>query len=636
MKRWKIKFTGLMFTLGLLVSLIALIVTPAMSSSTTNNFLPPAWDSTLGNDLIDTFDMVNSDITEGIELTVMNREGAPAEGANILVYSDVSQLPVLGHILSESIVKTDENGFAFLDVSDGTYILAIASNTDDFFIIKEDVVAPSSLTVNATEETVEVQVTVTKTDGVTPLRGAAVFTTISAYWPMQAGTTNSTGQEVVYLTPYTYRDILIWDWDERYYLYQADITITDTDTTIELNASLMPTGICVNDFVDFSNGAIVPFLESPNELSLGPIFNVMDGSRTLLSEGTYETSVFLYKDGTGQETWEFWTRAETIDITPDETITVYAGGNFTIDVNAEELVYDRGDNVTLNILISDNFSNQILVSYIDATDSSEINQELFICNDGKRFTSNIGSFCDASIENNPTVTIKKPDGNVFSESTDCYFYYYNFTLPVDADEGLWTASVSFDTGPHQGIIGSMTTFAVSEVPPLSVTTLAADNITSNSATLHGHLDSLGTYTSANISFEWGTTSGALDRETTQEIMNSEGDFSADLTELIPYQDYYFRAKAATDGEIVYGVERKLTTTYVCGDVNSDSKVNMADVMILWYDIADYPSAGAWTVANEAAADVNCDGKVNMADVMILWYDIADYPSAGAWEVSCCE
>jgi hypothetical protein len=28
--------------------------------------------------------------------------------------------------------------------------------------------------------------------------------------------------------------------------------------------------------------------------------------------------------------------------------------------------------------------------------------------------------------------------------------------------------------------------------------------------------------------------------------------------------------------------------------------------------------------------------INMADVMILWYDIADYPSAGAWEINCCE
>jgi hypothetical protein len=75
---------------------------------------------------------------------------------------------------------------------------------------------------------------------------------------------------------------------------------------------------------------------------------------------------------------------------------------------------------------------------------------------------------------------------------------------------------------------------------------------------------------------------------------------------------------------------------ICGDVNDDGNVNMADVMILWYDIADYPSAGAWTISNEWAADVNCDEVINMADVMILWYDIADYPSAGAWEINCCE
>ena len=636
MEKWKMKLTGMVFTLGLLFSLVVLIATPVMSSPKTVDFPPAGRDSTLENGLSEAFGAVTPDITEGIELTVFNREGSPAKGAKILVYSDVSQLPVLGHIMAESIVQTDENGFVFLDVPGGTYTLAIASNTDKFFMVKEGVTAPSSLTVSAADETVEVQVTAIKTNGTTPLQGAAVFATISAYWPMQAGTTNSTGQAVVYLTPYTYRDILIWDWDERYYLYEADVDITDTDVdTLEFDASLMPTGACMSDFVDFNSGAIVPFLETPNELSLGPIFNIVDGSLTLLSEGTYETSVFLYKDGAGQDTWEFWTRAQTIDIDPDDTVNVYAGGNFTIGVSTDKSVYDRGDNVTLNMMISDNFSNQILVSYIDATDSSEFNRGLLIRDDGKGLASPAAPFTDASIENNPTITIKKPDGSVFSELTGYYFYYYNFTLPVDADEGVWTANVSFDTGPHQGIIGSSTTFVVEVVPP-EVTTLAADNITINSATLNGYLDSLGDYSSANVSFEWGIVSGVLDQETTPETVVSEGDFSADLTGLKPNTDYFFKARAVADGEVVYGGELDFTTPYFCGDVNSDGKVNMADVMILWYDIADYPSAGAWTISNEWAADVNCDGQVNMADVMILWYGIADYPSAGAWEVNCCE
>jgi parallel beta-helix repeat protein len=34
-------------------------------------------------------------------------------------------------------------------------------------------------------------------------------------------------------------------------------------------------------------------------------------------------------------------------------------------------------------------------------------------------------------------------------------------------------------------------------------------------------------------------------------------------------------------------------------------------------------------------DVNDDGDVNMADVMTLWYDIADYPTSGDWVIGCC-
>ena len=75
---------------------------------------------------------------------------------------------------------------------------------------------------------------------------------------------------------------------------------------------------------------------------------------------------------------------------------------------------------------------------------------------------------------------------------------------------------------------------------------------------------------------------------------------------------------------------------ICGDVNDDGDVDMTDVMTLWYDIADYPYAGAYTISNAWAADVNCDGEVDMTDVMTLWYDIADYPSVGAYEVGCCE
>ena len=74
---------------------------------------------------------------------------------------------------------------------------------------------------------------------------------------------------------------------------------------------------------------------------------------------------------------------------------------------------------------------------------------------------------------------------------------------------------------------------------------------------------------------------------------------------------------------------------ICGDVNDDGSVNMDDVMTLWYNIANYPTPGAYTITNAWAADVNCDGNINMDDAMTLWYDIANYPYPGAYEVNCC-
>ena len=74
---------------------------------------------------------------------------------------------------------------------------------------------------------------------------------------------------------------------------------------------------------------------------------------------------------------------------------------------------------------------------------------------------------------------------------------------------------------------------------------------------------------------------------------------------------------------------------ICGDVNDDEEIDMADVMTLWYDFADYPYPGAYTISNEWAADVNCDHVIDMADVMTLWYDFADYPYPDVYVVSCC-
>ena len=94
---------------------------------------------------------------------------------------------------------------------------------------------------------------------------------------------------------------------------------------------------------------------------------------------------------------------------------------------------------------------------------------------------------------------------------------------------------------------------------LSVTTNDARRITVKGAALNGWLDDLGGFDSVDVSFEWGTTSGSLDKETRPRLKRRAGAFSARLQRLSPNTTYYFRAKAEGDGTIVYGDELNFTT-----------------------------------------------------------------------------
>jgi len=96
-------------------------------------------------------------------------------------------------------------------------------------------------------------------------------------------------------------------------------------------------------------------------------------------------------------------------------------------------------------------------------------------------------------------------------------------------------------------------------PPPSVTTNNATRITWFGSTLNGQLDGLGNFSSMSVSFEWGTSPGALDRETHSRPKSRTGAFRAWLYWLSPNTTYYFRAKAEGDGTIAYGDELNFTT-----------------------------------------------------------------------------
>jgi hypothetical protein len=87
----------------------------------------------------------------------------------------------------------------------------------------------------------------------------------------------------------------------------------------------------------------------------------------------------------------------------------------------------------------------------------------------------------------------------------------------------------------------------------------ANNISPRSARLNGTLSSLGTLSSANVSFQWGPGPGNYGSETPAQTTNNTGSFQSDLSGLSPSTVYYYRAKLVSD-HISYSVEKNFTTS----------------------------------------------------------------------------
>jgi hypothetical protein len=84
------------------------------------------------------------------------------------------------------------------------------------------------------------------------------------------------------------------------------------------------------------------------------------------------------------------------------------------------------------------------------------------------------------------------------------------------------------------------------INPPQVTTNAATNITSTSATLNGTLNSLGGAASCLVWFEWGPTT-SYGNSTPVQTLTSTGAFLANISGLASNTTYYFEAKAKNGG-----------------------------------------------------------------------------------------
>ncbi len=128
--------------------------------------------------------------------------------------------------------------------------------------------------------------------------------------------------------------------------------------------------------------------------------------------------------------------------------------------------------------------------------------------------------------------------SVFPDGTDISLFRLTNNTPITSD---WTRG--YWSGP-------------------GVTSNDATNIASNSATLKGNLDSLGSAQSSgnpvSVSFVVGKVPGSYPRTTPAQTMTATVVFSYDLSNLDEGTTYYYRAQAIGDG-MNYGAEKSFTT-----------------------------------------------------------------------------
>jgi hypothetical protein len=197
---------------------------------------------------------------------------------------------------------------------------------------------------------------------------------------------------------------------------------------------------------------------------------------------------------------------------------------------------------------------------------------------------------------------------------------------------VWDETVTLIPGVTanngQVILGSAGT-------PPDVTTGSASAIGDETVTLNGTLNDMGTASSVDVSFEWGT-SIAYGNETTVEAMTFAGAFDAAITGLNPGTTYHFRTKAIGEGT-TYGNDVVFITT---GD--APSELNLTATILPAVAIMVDPTGIDFgeLVAGDVSADhpitiTNIGGK--SADVTAevtgdALYDNGMWLDSGLWDV----
>jgi phosphodiesterase/alkaline phosphatase D-like protein len=151
-------------------------------------------------------------------------------------------------------------------------------------------------------------------------------------------------------------------------------------------------------------------------------------------------------------------------------------------------------------------------------------------------------------------------------------------------------------------------FTTTFSPGLKVSTSAAGNVGAQSAALNGFLTSMGSSAVVNVWFEYGTDT-TFGSSTPQQTLNMPGNFSYNISRLLPGITYYYRAAAFSNGYNVYGQYSTFQTT-------SASPVS----------ISTNPASNISTNAATLNAYVNSLGSVRSVQVIFNFGQTPQYGS----------
>jgi hypothetical protein len=409
----------------------------------------------------DTFDVsVNCAAPSGISVFVENQASQPAVNAYVQVYSDTAfHAGYTGY--------TDGSGHvAFPDVPDGVYTAVVTSWTDHFLLLEENVQAPATLSLD-TSGTAQVDVSTYGLGGSSPTEAGILFAPFFTARP-DVGWTDTGGHLQVNVTPYTY-SVIAASFIEPYFLVKPGTTVAGA-MQVDFDPTQMTTGELTPDLLDFSTVRVGSW-GSHSAWSWN--FTLADAETMTFSPDTYNLDPDLIKLG-GDAEWYYTLDGSyaAYEVTAGLTEALEAGGSFDARTAPGSSFYDPGDDVNVENLITDAFANRLVwiendtlvAGASDAEDSEAVvtqggaagpEQGLTLVTEGQRAIGDVSAAC-------PGLTVQGPGGqSVVDDSTcDVWSSDYQFTLSTGADDGIYTATLSVDTGPHQGTIGGQAHFVV--------------------------------------------------------------------------------------------------------------------------------------------------------------------------------